>query len=454
MIKRDIIIIGGGPAGLMAALQAKLAAPEVSVSLLEKGPRPGRKLIVAGAGQCNYTHVGDVDSFLGRYGGGEKAPGDPDEDGCRPPGSAGRFLKPALHAFPPSVFTGWLEARGVASVVDEYNGKIYPASRRSMDILQVFLAELKRVGVILELNAAVGSISRDAGGFVLQVGQGGPDAQEQFACRQLLIASGGHTYQLTGSSGDGWNLARSLGHNVSDIGPALAPVHVADFAWADCAGISFQRWPVEIRDRGRLVARNVGDLLITHTGLSGPAVIDSSRWIRPGFEIITPLGGMAGLSAAGESDTPRRPFRNLEEAENAVLDLASRHSKRLVSSIVQALCPGNRLADHLCRLVGIAPDLRVSQLSREARRQLSQLLAGTAFRVGRLGGLDEAMASRGGVCLDEIDPKTMASRKVPGLYFAGEVVDVDGDSGGFNIQAAVSMGYVAGKAMAAACSLP
>ncbi|HAX37646.1 MAG: hypothetical protein A2087_06845 [Spirochaetes bacterium GWD1_61_31] len=431
MLHSDILIIGAGPAGLMAAIQAKTTAPAATVRILEKGPRPGRKLIVAGSGQCNFTHAGPVDSFLGRFGGGDKAAGDPDDDGQRSPGSAGRFLRPSLYAFPPEDFITWLAERGVPAVLDESNGKYYPASRRSLDVLEVFLAELRRLAVPIELNAAVGQARRDgdaAGGFVVT------DTREDFAGELLIICSGGHTYQLTGSAGDGWSLARSLGHNVTEIGPALAPVHVAKFKWVDCAGVSFKRWPIEIRRAGRVVARNRADLLITHTGLSGPAVIDASRWIRPGDEIVVPLGD----------------FGTAQDAESALLELSGRHPKRLVRSLLAELCAADRLADHLCVQLALPADLRASSLDKESRRKLSLALAGSVFPVGSLGGLDEAMASRGGVRLDEIDPKTMASRQLPGLYFAGEVLDVDGDSGGFNIQAAWSTGALAGRSAALA----
>ncbi|MBU0934288.1 MAG: aminoacetone oxidase family FAD-binding enzyme [Spirochaetes bacterium] len=427
MIEYEAIVVGGGPAGLMAAIQAKLTKPELSLAILEKGPRVGRKLIVAGSGQCNFTHIGETESFLGRFGGGSKPPGDPDEDGQRAPGTAGRFLKPALYAFPPEDFIAWLSARGVASVVDDYNGKVYPASRRSLDVLSAFTTELKALQVPIELNAGVSRVSRQDDWFVLH------GEHEDFRCRHLLLATGGHTYQLTGSSGDGWNFARTLGHNVSDFGPALAPVHVEKFSWVDCAGISFRHWPLEIRDGERLVARNRGDVLITHTGLSGPGIIDASRWIRPGHDIIIPLG----------------PFGSQPEAEQAVMALAARSPKRLVRTLVAELCQAERLADHLCALADIDAELRASSLDRDRRRLLCRYLAGTSFKVSRLGGLDEAMASRGGVSLDEVDPRSMQSRIVPGLFFAGEVLDVDGDSGGFNIQAACSTGYVAGRALAA-----
>ncbi len=422
----DIVVIGGGPAGLMAAIAAAKRNRDASVVLLEKGPRPGRKLLTSGAGQCNYTHEGDIEDFLGKFGGGSKMPGDPDEYGIRAVGSAGRFLKHAMYSFSNADLVDFMADRGVPSIIEE-NGKVFPESKRSLDILNAFTGQAESLGISIFTNVHVTKINNTEAGFAIQA------QEDSFAAKSIVIATGGSTYPETGSTGEGWSFARSLGHMIAETGPALSPVYVDHFAWVDCAGISLKKIPVEIRAEGRTVAWNLNDVLITHTGLSGPGIVDASRWMRPGYEIRIPLGC----------------FDRFDDAVSAMSDYARDNPRRLVKNMVTEFCAAERIALKLCQIAGVRDELKTAELPKGVRARLAQGITGESFIIAALGGFNESMASRGGVSLEEVDQKSMQSRLVPGLFFAGEVLDIDGDTGGYNIQAAVSTGWLAGNSAAA-----
>ncbi|HOX30787.1 MAG TPA: NAD(P)/FAD-dependent oxidoreductase [Spirochaetales bacterium] len=406
MREAELIVVGGGPAGLFGALRAAEAGARVL--LLEKMRRPGTKLLASGSGRCNFSHAGPVEDFLGHY------------------GKAGRFLKPALLGFTNADLAAFLQSRGLA-VLEEEGGKLFPASGRAGDILELLLRELGRLGVELRTDCAVRGAALSGGRFVVEAA-GGP-----WEAPALLLATGGLSYPGTGSSGDGYALAAAFGHAIAQTAPCLAPVAVEGWAFAACAGIALRGAPLELRrgEGGKLAARGRGDVLFTHRGLSGPGILDLSRSILPGDELRVRL-------ASGEGDP-----------DELLLAELGAHGKRGLKSCVQALGLPERLAQALLAGLGIEPSTPAALLGREARKRVSAALAGFPFRVASLGGYGEAMATRGGVALEEVDPKSMGSRLVSGLYFAGELLDIDGDTGGYNIQAACSTGALAGSHAAA-----
>ncbi len=399
----DLLVVGAGPAGLFGAIRAAEAGARVL--LLEKMPRPGTKLLASGSGRCNFSHSGPIADFPERY------------------GKAGRFLKPALLGFTNADLVSWLEARGLA-ILEEEGGKLFPASGRARDILGILLGELSRLGVELRAESRVLGASRGAGGFEVRTAGGAHEAGS------LLVATGGLSYPGTGSTGDGYALAASFGHAIAETAPCLAPVLVEGFAFAACAGIALRDAPIEVRrgEGGRIAARGRGDVLITHRGLSGPGILDLSRSILAGDELRV---GLAGPEAG-------------EDAGARLLEELDRNGKRSFRSCVQALGLPERLAAALIDHAGVDPMAKAATVGREARREVAASIAGCPFRVAALGGYGEAMATRGGVVLGEVDPRSMESRLEPGLFFAGEVLDIDGDTGGYNIQAAFSTGAMAG----------
>jgi len=434
----DIAVIGGGPAGLMAAITAAGHLAAARLAVFEKGPRPGRKLLASGSGRCNLTHAGPIAGFQGHYGGGEKPPGNPAEDGSRAPGSAGRFLRKALYDFDNEALRHWMAQRGLATEEDD-RGKVFPVSGKASDVLAVLVREAEAAGVILRVSAGVDGLSRyTLSGDDMPRGSTWPEDGFELAggggswlARTVILAAGGHSYPALGSTGDSWRLAAGLGHCIADPGPALAPVYIKPFLYDSCAGISLPGSVLTIRREGRVVARGFGDVLFTHTGLSGPGVLDSSRWIRPGDEVLLPLG----------------PFGSVDKADAALQAACTANPGRQLRSLLGELMP-RRLAEVLMGQAACPGETRAAQLTRKSRQRLALGLGGEGFLVDRLGSLEEAMASRGGVALDDVEPRTLMSRLVPGLFFAGEALDLDGDTGGYNLQAAFSTGRLAGMAAA------
>ncbi|MDD3857628.1 MAG: NAD(P)/FAD-dependent oxidoreductase [Methanoculleus sp.] len=404
-VSSTVVIIGGGPAGLFCALRA--AGEGRNVVLFEKKPAPGRKLLVAGSGQCNITHDGEIAGFLTHY------------------GDHGAFLRPALMNFTNRDLIAFFAAHGLPMKA-EPGGKVFPETRRSADVLAVLLAECAARGADLRCGEPVRTVERESDGFIIRT--------EKAVVRAgvLVIATGGASYPATGSTGDGYAFARALGQPVTEVAPALAPVYVEAYPFADLAGISFANIALAVYRGGKRVRRQTGDLLFTHTGLSGPGILDLSRAILPGDELrVTFLSGM-----------------NAEEVRKRVAGAVAAGGPRQVKTVLGDLPLPERFVRRLLEIAGVSPGETCARLPKKSRNAIIASLAEFPFTVARLGGFDEAMATRGGVALEGINPKTMGSKTVEGLYCIGEVLDIDGDTGGYNIQAAFSTAALAARHIA------
>jgi len=402
------IVVGGGPAGLFLA--ARLGLPGTVV--LEKGPRPGRKLLASGSGQCNLSHAGRIEEFIGHY------------------GSKGRFLRKALGSFSNEDLVRWLEARGIKIEEETEGGKLFPVSRKASDLLSVLLRECEASGALIENECRARRIERREDRFLVRAERGGSAAVELFESPLVAIATGGKSYPATGSEGDGYALASALGHSIIEPRPALSPIAARDFRLRELSGLSFRDLRFALRRGGRIELRAMGDILITGEGLSGPGILDSSRYIR--------AGDLIELNFAAVS---------LEEAKAELSARAAISPRSLVRSVLAESGLPKRLAAALCSEALLDPDLRLAELPKRGREELARLATAYPVEVDLVAGFDKAMATAGGVELGEVDPATMESRIAPGLFFAGEVLDIDGDTGGYNIQAAFSTASLAAKAM-------
>lgn len=402
MEQHDAIIIGGGPAGLFCAISCSVSGR--SILLLEKQPVCGKKLLLTGSGQCNITHEGDIPQFVSHY------------------GRNGRFVQPALFQFTNQDLTAYLKEQGIPLVVD-MTGKIFPESRRSKDILDSLSRDLGRKGVRVRCNEPVLHVLRERSTFRIAT------MKNEYRTGAVVIATGGMSYPQTGSSGDGYAFARSLGHAIRTPVPALTPIIIRDYPFTDLAGISFPDCFFTIWREGKKRFGGSGDVLLTHTGLSGPGILDSSRYMMAGDEI-------------------RLSFVNAPDRQTFTRDFLERvhqSGRSRVASVLLSYQLPSRFTQRILEISGIHQDLPCSQLTVHGRIRLITALTGLPLKIQALGDFSVAMVTKGGVTLSEVNAKTMESRICPGLFFAGEILDFDGDSGGYNLQAAFSTGYLAAK---------
>jgi predicted Rossmann fold flavoprotein len=400
MEQYDVVVIGAGPAGMFCAVQAAL--PGYRILLLEKTPDPGAKLLLSGTGQCNITHGGEIRDFLVHY------------------GDHGKQIKPALCTFTNQDLIEFFRSRGLA-MKEEENGKVFPGTLRSADVLAVLRKECEEQGTDLHCGEPVIAVTRTAEGFEIKT------VKTTYLSPALVIATGGASYPKTGSTGDGYRISESLGQPVTDIAPALTPILIRNYPFAALTGISFERMQFSIWRGGKKVSDHTGDVLFTHLGLSGPGILDASRNIRTNDEIKLSFVGIPKCDEFG-SDLIKR----IGENRNCQ-----------ISTILAAYPVPERLNRKLLNLSGIPVDLKCAHLSAEQRSRLITNCTRYPLTVEAPGGFSIAMVTRGGVALNAVNMKTMESKIIPNLYFAGEVLDIDGDTGGYNLQAAFSTGFLA-----------
>ncbi len=397
----DTIIIGGGPAGLFAAANLKNSR----VLLIEKGERPGRKLLISGSGQCNFTHAGNVGELLKHYGGN------------------GRFLRDALHTFSNKDLIGFFSGAGIEPVEDK-NGKIFPSSLKANDIYKVLIDKCNDNRVTILASSPVTGIDYSDGSFAISAGS------TIFKCRNLVIATGGLSYPATGSSGDGYRFAESLGHTLVKPKPALTPVYIHGYRMTELSGISLTDVKINLFRNGKKAGEHTGDVVFTYKGLSGPGILDFSRFITN--------GDILKINFANE---------NTEAFNRNFILVSQTDGKTTLQSFLKQYNIPRNLMRFLIEIAGSAPDQQIAVITKSVRIKLAELFCESPFLVEKPGDYKVAMATAGGVALGEVSSKTMESRLKENLYFAGEVLDIDGDTGGYNIQAAFSTAFLAAKSI-------
>ncbi len=395
----DVIIIGAGAAGLFSAHSVR----NKKVLLIEKNDAPGKKILITGAGQCNYTNNCSLDEFLKKY------------------GNRGRFLKSALYSFSNKDTIEFFNNHGVKSLIREDN-KVFPESLKASEILNTLISCCMKNGVEFIYDSPVEKIMYDENKFFIV-----KTTKTSFAASNVIIATGGMSYPNTGSTGDGYMFAQSLGHKIVKPTESLAPVYTGNYEFKDLSGISFENIGVTLWRNNKKLNEFRGDFLFTHVNISGPVILNNSRYIEKGdiLRINFTL------------------FKNSEEFKNHFENLILVSGKMNIKNILKKYDLPKRFIEKIMRSANVDEEMTCSQLDKNKRKKLIELLSNYPFNVERLGGFHTAMVTKGGVSTDEINQKTMESKIIPHLYFAGEVIDFDGDTGGFNIQAAFSTGKLA-----------
>ncbi len=406
----DVIVVGGGAAGMMAALTA--AGNGAEVLLLERNQKVGRKLYITGKGRCNLTNDCTVEEVL------------------RHTPQNNRFLTSAVTRFPPSSVKDFFEGLGVPLKTERGN-RVFPQSDRAADVIDALFLALRRAGVELVEDRAVEIL---AGERVTGV----KTRRGSWRSGAVVLATGGVSYPLTGSSGDGYEMAARLGHTIIAPKPSLVPLVSPDEACARMQGLSLRNVALRVKNqKGKTLFHEQGEMLFTHFGVSGPLVLSASAHMRDFAKEQYTL--WIDLKPALEEKTlDARLLRELGENPN-----------RDFHHVLEALVPRS-MVPVLAERSGIEPDRKANSVTREQRRRLLELLKGFPIAVSGPRPVEEAIVTSGGVKVGEVDPRTMESKRVPGLYFAGEILDVDAYTGGFNLQIAWSTGRAAGEAAALA----
>ena len=427
MSKRRVIVVGGGPAGLMAAGQAAEAGADTL--LLEKMDRPGKKLSITGKGRCNLTNVATIEDFITHF------------------GINGRFLRSAFARFFSDDLLSLLESVGVKTVI-ERGGRIFPASGDAEQVVQALVSWIEKYGVEMVKQSKVDRLiieeGRVTGVRLARAHLPGKTPSTEPRLRErihhagaVIVATGGASFPGTGSTGDGYRMAEAAGHSVVPIRPALVPLETAGDAAAKLQGLSLRNVRVSVLIDGRPRADVFGEMLFTHFGVSGPI-------------ILTLSGRVVDALRAGQHvdlSIDLKPALDQEKLEARLLRDFDAHGKRHYRTLLKALLPVKMIP--LCiEQTRIPAERRGNQITSEERKRLLDWLKDFRLRVTGHRSFSAAIITAGGVSTKEIDPRTMGSRLVKGLYFAGEVLDVDADTGGYNLQAAFSTGWVAGRAAA------
>ena len=405
---KRVVVIGGGAAGLMAAVIA--GREGAKVTLLEKMNYVGKKMGITGKGRCNITNACDMSDFI------KNTPGN------------GKFLYGAYERFTNEDLLQLLHDAGLETKV-ERGGRVFPASDSALDVRNTFMKLMKYYGVDVHLEEPVKKLLVDDG-----VVTGVVTDKETYHADAVVIATGGKSYPATGSTGDGYILAAQVGHTITDIRPSLVPI-VTEESWVkDLMGLSLRNVELSVVAKNKVQAKMFGEMMFTHFGITGPIVLSLSHMV--GKLMRKKNIGTIGL------DINLKPALSPETLDKRLQKDFDLYSKKQLINGMKDLLP-SRLIPLIIELAGIDPQKPINQISKEERQQIGYMLQHMPLTVKGLRPVEEAIVTAGGISLKEFNPKTMESKLVKGLYGAGEVLDIDAFTGGYNLQAAFSTGYVA-----------
>jgi len=415
--KIKIVVVGGGPSGMMAAIRA--AGLGQDVTLLEKKDSLGNKLLLSGKGRCNLTNTEDLEYFLKRF------------------SKNGDFLRDAFKKFFNRQLMDFFEQRGLKLKI-ERQMRVFPQTDRSTSILDILKKELERSGAQVIYKAKVVDLFL-AGGKVRAVRlENGWD----IVCDKIILACGGASYSFTGSDASGVNIAKKLGHDIVPLRPGLIPLDVKQGYPRKLEGLTLRNIRLKFFDGKTQIVSEIGELVFTASGISGPLAITLSG------KVIDMLEQNKNVSV----EIDLKPALSNEQLDNRLLREFKANAKKSIKNALKELLP-LRLIKVFIEMAAIDLLKKCNQITQGERERIISLLKGFRMDISKARPIEEGMVTRGGVSLKEINPKTMESRLIKGLYFCGEMIDIDADTGGFNLQAAFSTGYLAGESAAALIQL-
>lgn len=408
MTKKFLVtVIGGGPSGIMAAIRA--AENGATVTLLEKNNQLGRKLRITGKGRCNLTNMADVNEIV------KNIPGN------------GKFLYSALKNFTAEDTVNFFESLGLKTKVERGN-RVFPASDNAADVIEVLMKRLAIIDVDIKLNSRVTDIFTNGGKII------GVEVHKKFLPTDaVILATGGMSYPATGSTGDGFKLAKNLGHTVTKIFPALVPLEVEEDFVKDLQGLSLKNVRAVLKADGKSVAEEFGEMLFTHFGVSGPIILTLSRTAAQ----------LLAENKFIELVINLKPALTIEQLDARILRDFQKFKHKSIKNALVELLPTKLIAPVL-DLSYIDEDKKIDAVTKDERRRLVENLRGLTLTVTKTRPIEEAIVTAGGVDVKEVNPKTMESKLVKNLFIVGEVLDIDGFTGGFNLQAAWATGNAAG----------
>ena len=410
-----VIVIGGGPAGMMAAISSAENGNEVI--LLEKMQSLGRKLLITGKGRCNITSSLDMDEFI------KNTPGN------------GMFLYSCYKQFTNQDIINFLKEQGL-EVKEERGNRIFPVTDKSIDVLKCFTKKLKELNIKVEYSTKVEEVLVEENKIVGVIANG-----NKIEADKVILATGGKSYPLTGSTGEGYELVKKLGHTVSEIKPSLVPLesYYKDMC-KELQGLSLKNVKIRLKDieNNKIIYEDFGEMIFTHFGVSGPTILSSSAHLVRYKDIEEKFRNRKIVLSIDF-----KPALTEEKLDERILrDFNKQNNKQFKNSLNELL--PQKLISTIVERSKINPDKKVNEITKEERKNLVKLLKEFDLEIKGFRPIEEAIITSGGINIKEINPKTMESKIVQGLYFAGEIIDVDSYTGGFNLQIAYSTGYVAG----------
>ncbi len=397
-------VIGGGPAGIMAAGAA--AGRGHDVTLIEKNKQLGKKLFITGKGRCNITNASPISEFFDNI------------------ISNREFLYSSLYTFDNEAIIRLLESYGLNTKVERGN-RVFPESDKSSDVIKAFQKYLDHMGAEVLLNSMVSHVYMEDNIFMVVLTTG-----EKMQFDRLVIATGGASYPATGSEGDGYKMARAFGHTVTELKPSLVPIELEEPWLKDLMGLSLKNVTLRAYSDKKLIHEEFGEMIFTHFGISGPIVLTMSNHINR-------------LKNKPVLTLDLKPALDDETLDNRLLRDFQEYKNKQLKNALNDLLP-QKLIPLVIQVSGIYPEKTVHQITREERSKLLEAIKAFPLQFKGFRPLDEAIVTSGGIKVQEVNPSTMESRIVPGLYFAGEIIDIDALTGGYNLQIAYSTGYLAG----------